>query len=269
MAITSRSNPLVARFRDAANGDGAVVLLDGAHLVADAIAAGAAIAIAAVTTASRGKPEIAAIADALAQRGVEVAIVGASVMNAISPVRSPSGIVAIADRPARRVADVFARDVPLVVVAIDVQDPGNVGAIVRAAEAAGATGVVAAGASADPFGWKALRGSMGSALRLPVAIAADADEPIDEARRRGCRVVATVPRDGNQLFETDLSGPVALLVGGEGAGLPPSLAAGAATRVTIPMQPPVESLNAAVTAAVILYEAYRQRHNSLFRRVRY
>lgn len=269
MAITSRSNPLVARFRDAANGDGAVLLLDGAHLVADAIAAHAAIAVAAVTTASRGKPEIGAIADSLMERGVEVAIVGASVMNAISPVRSPSGIVAIADRPVRPLADVFASGVPLVVVAIDVQDPGNVGAIVRAAEAAGATGVVVAAASADPFGWKALRGSMGSALRLPVAIAADADAVVEEARRRGCRIVATVPRDGSELFDTDLSGPVALLVGGEGAGLPPSLAAAAAARVTIPMQPPVESLNAAVTAAVILYEAHRQRHNALFRRVRH
>ena len=269
MAITSRSNPLVARFRDAANGDGAVLLLDGAHLVADAIAAHAAIAVAAVTTASRGKPEIGAIADSLLERGVEVAVVGASVMNAISPVRSPSGIVAIADRPARPLADVFASGVPLVVVAIDVQDPGNVGAIVRAAEAAGATGVVVAGASADPFGWKALRGSMGSALRLPVAIAEDADAVVEEARRRGCRIVATVPRDGSELFDTDLSGPVALLVGGEGAGLPPSLAAAAAARVTIPMQPPVESLNAAVTAAVILYEAHRQRHYALFRRVRH
>jgi len=269
MAVTSRHNPLVARFRDAANGDGAVVLLDGAHLVADAMAAGVAIAIAAVTNASRAKPEIAAIADALAERGVEVIIVGAAVMNAISPVRSPTGIVAIADRPAGRLADAFARGVPLVVVAIDVQDPGNVGAIVRAAEAAGATGVVAAGASADPFGWKALRGSMGSALRLPVAAEVDADTVVEEARRRGCRIVATVPRDGTQLFDVDLSGPVALLVGGEGAGLPPALAAAAAARVTIPMQAPVESLNAAVTAAVILYEAHRQRHHSLFKRVRY
>src|SRR5256885_10820771 len=167
MAITSRQNPIVSRFRDAANGDGTSVLRDGAHLVGGAIAANAAIALAAVTTVSRAKPEIAAIADSLAQRGVEVTTVGVSVMNAISPVRSPAGIVAIADRPARALADVFARGVPLVAIAIDVQDPGNVGAIVRAAEAAGASGVVAAGASADPFGRKALRGSMGSALRLP------------------------------------------------------------------------------------------------------
>ena len=110
---------------------------------------------------------------------------------------------------------------------------------------------------------------MGSALRLPVAGSADAEAAIDEARRRGCRIVATVPRGGTPVFETDLSGPVVILVGGEGPGLPAAIAAAAGVRVTIPMQPPVESLNAAITAAVILYEAHRQRQYSLFKRVRY
>src|SRR5438045_9680605 len=167
--MTSCQNAIVSRSRDAANGAGTSVLLDGAHLVADAIAANAAIALAAVTTWSRAKREIAAIADSLARRGVEVTTVGVSVMNAISPVRSPAGIVAIADRPARALADVFARGVPLVAIAIDVQDPGNVGAIVRAAEAAGASGAVAAGAPADPAGATAPRGPVGRRLTPPVA----------------------------------------------------------------------------------------------------
>ena len=94
---------------------------------------------------------------------------------------------------------------PLVVVAVDVQDPGNVGAIVRVAEAGGATGVIAAGASADPFGWKALRGSMGSALRLPVVRATDTADALADARRHGCRIVATVPRGGRPLFDDRLS----------------------------------------------------------------
>ena len=94
-------------------------------------------------------------------------------MDALSPVRSSSAIVALAERPRDRSTRVYAGAGPLVVIAVDVQDPGNLGAIVRVAEAAGATGVVAAGASADPFGWKALRGSMGSALRLPIVAARD------------------------------------------------------------------------------------------------
>ena len=133
------------------------------------------------------------------------------------------------------------------IVAIDVQDPGNVGAIVRVAEAGGATGVVCAGACADPFGWKALRGSMGSALRLPVLVHRDVREAIDEARRHGCRIVATSPRGGRPLFESDLRGPIAILIGGEGPGLAASEIDAADERVMIPMQPPVESLNTAVT----------------------
>ena len=104
------------------------------------------------------------------------------------------------------------------IIAADVQDPGNLGAIVRVAEAGGATGVVAAGISANPFGWKALRGSMGSALRLPIAIRRDTAAAVDDARRHGCRIVATVPRGGDAHDGADLRGPLALLVGGEGAG---------------------------------------------------
>jgi TrmH family RNA methyltransferase len=145
------------------------------------------------------------------------------------------------------------------VIAIDVQDPGNLGSIVRVAEAGGADGLVAAGACADPFGWKALRGSMGSALRLPTAVQLDPARAVADAQRHGCRVVATVPRDGRSVFDVDYRGPVAILVGGEGAGLPRSIIEAADERVTIPMAAPVESLNAAVAAALIVYEVRRQR----------
>ncbi|HJZ72239.1 MAG TPA: RNA methyltransferase [Vicinamibacterales bacterium] len=259
MTITSRHNPLVARFRDAARGDaGAMMLLDGAHLVADALAARVVVTLGAVTQASAAKPDIHELVARLSQRGVSVATVTTAVMDAISPVRTPSGIVALAERPARRAQDVYPAPSPLVVVAVDVQDPGNLGAIVRVAEAAGATGVVAAGASANPFGWKALRGSMGSALRVPI-LGGDPRAAIDAARAHRCRIVATIPRAGRTPFDLDLTGPVVLLIGGEGAGLPETLVQTADERVTIPMRPPVESLNAAVTAAVVLYEARRQR----------
>jgi RNA methyltransferase, TrmH family len=259
MTVTSRHNPLVARFRDAARGDAdAVMLLDGAHLVADALAAKVAIQIAAVTAAAHDMPAIHELADRLSQHGVEVVPVSAPVMDAISPVRSASAIAALADRPRDRAAEMYNGPAPLVVIAVDIQDPGNVGAIVRVAEAAGASGVVAAGASANPFGWKALRGSMGSALRVPIG-GGNPAAAIATARRHRCRIVATVPRAGRTLFDVDLTGPAALLVGGEGAGLPAALIDSADERITIPMQAPVESLNAAVTAAVVLYEARRQR----------
>ena len=235
------------------------MLLDGAHLVADAIAAAVTFQLVAVTPKSSEQVEVRTLVDALARLGVEVITVSASVMNAVSPVKTPSGIVALAEHPVARTDRLYSGADALIVCAIDVQDPGNLGAIVRVAEAAGATGCVAAGGSANPFGWKALRGSMGSALRLPVASAMSADEALADARRHGLRVIAAVPRDGASLFDVDFTGKIQLLIGGEGPGLAPVLTAAADEHVTIPMQPPVESLNAAVTAAVILYEALRQR----------
>ena len=251
---------MVARFRDAARGDAdGIMLLDGAHLVGDAVDAGVALLVAAVTPAALEDNELPALISALGAHGVEVTLVSAAVMAAISPVRSPSAIVALAQRPPAPGGAFYAGALPLLVVAVDVQDPGNVGAIVRVAEAAGSSGVAAAGASANPFGWKALRGSMGSALRLPIVTGVTADGAVAGARRHGCRIVATVPRGGRPMFEADLGGPLAVLVGGEGRGLPGALVEAADERVTIPMAPPVESLNAAVTAALLLYESRRQR----------
>jgi TrmH family RNA methyltransferase len=262
VTITSRQNPLVARFRSAARGDvGGVMLLDGAHLVGDAIGAGVTFQLAAVTPESAATPDIRAIVLDLQKQAVDVVTVSASVMDAVSPVKTASGIVALAETRAADPDALYRGTAALVVVAIDVQDPGNLGAIVRVAEAAGATGLIAAGGSANPFGWKALRGSMGSSLRLPIAADVAVEDAIADARRRGCRIVATVPRDGSSVFETDLRGPLQLLIGGEGRGLPPELIEAADERVTIPMQPPVESLNAAVTAALIVYEAMRQRRS--------
>jgi TrmH family RNA methyltransferase len=235
------------------------MLLDGAHLVADALAATVAFQLAAVTPAARDEHDVRTLVDALERVGVEVITVSASVMNAVSPVSTPSGIVALAECPVAEADRLYAGPAALVVAAVDVQDPGNLGAVIRVAEAAGATGFIATGGSANPFGWKALRGSMGSALRLPIAAGIAADEAVAGARRHGCRVIATVPRDGRSLFEVDLTGPIAVLIGGEGQGLTPSLVEAADERVTIPMQAPVDSLNAAVTAALIVYEARRQR----------
>lgn len=260
VAISSRQNPIVARYRAAARGDDdKVVLLDGAHLVADALAAGVHLREAAVTATAQNDEELATLLTSLDRARVRPEIVTSAVMSALSPVRSSSPIVAIADRPTTNSAGMHAQPSSLVIVAVDIQDPGNLGAIIRVAEAGGATGVIATGMCADPFGWKALRGSMGSALRLPVGIVDDPLVAVDSARRAGARLIATVPRGGSALFDLRLKGPTAILLGGEGRGLPDPVIAIADERVTIPMQAPVESLNVAVTAALLVYEARRRR----------
>jgi RNA methyltransferase, TrmH family len=258
--ITSRQNPVVLRYRAVADGvDRTLMLLDGVHLVTDALDAGIAIDDAVVLQDALGDAIIAPLVTRLHEAGAELRSASGTVMAALSPVRSPSRVVARARRGSTTPRTLFEVATPIVVAAVDVQDPGNLGAIVRVAEAGGATGVASVGRSADPFGWKALRGSMGSALRLPVATLADPLTLVTEARRRGCRVVASQPRGGRSLDDADLSGPIVLLVGGEGAGLPPALVDAADVRVSIPMAPAVESLNTAVCAALLVYESRRQR----------
>lgn len=257
--ITSRQNAIVGRYRAAARGEDEGLLLDGTHLVAEALAARLPIHSAIVDSSALDRPDVARLASQLELNRVDVLVATAAVMAAVSPVRSPSAIVALAERPAGAADAVFGSGQPLAVVVCDVQDPGNVGAIARVAEAGGATGLIVAGASADPFGWKALRGSMGSALRLPIAVLKDVAAAVADARRRHCRIVASVPRGGQDLFDADLTGAVCLLIGGEGGGLPEEIVSAADARLTIPMRPPVESLNAATTAALVVYEAARQR----------
>jgi len=259
--ISSRQNALVARFRRVAGGDDpSLVLLDGAHLVAEALAAGVRVRDVLVTDEARARSEVAALLEQLRHSQADVVAATLAVVAAASPVRTPSGIVALAERPVDKHDDIYKSPSPLVLVAHGVQDPGNIGALVRVAEASGASGVVATGECADPFGWKALRGSMGSALRLPIGRRPSAGDAVAEARRHGCAIVVTVPRGGRSIFETDLTRPVAVVIGGEGAGVPSSVVDAADEQVSIPMATPVESLNTAAAAAVVLYEARRQRH---------
>jgi TrmH family RNA methyltransferase len=259
--ITSRQNALVAQFRAIARGEHPGLLLDGPHLVAEALTARVAVRLAMITADAQDRHDVGALVARVEQSGGEVLSVSAPVMAAVSPVRSSSVIVAIADRPPSSGERLYA-GTPLVVVACDVQDPGNVGAMVRVVEAAGGTGLIAAGRCADPFSPKALRGSMGSALRLPIAVA-DVEGAVADVRRHLCRVLAAVPRGGGSIFDVDLTGPVAILIGGEGAGLSASLLATVDECFSIPMQPQVESLNAAITAALAAYEARRQRQAKL------
>lgn len=257
--ISSRHNPLVKRFRDLARAGAGdeTVLLDGQHLVEEAIATELPIEVAAFAQ-KYATGRLVTLAAKARRAGARTIAVTDEVLAALSPVQHPSGVVAIARRPAASVEQVFARAPQLVVLMSDVQDPGNVGAIIRAAEACGASGIVAGHGTADPFSWKALRGAMGSTFRLPVATQPLGDA-IAVARKIGVRILAAVPRGGTPLPQCDLRSPAAVLLGGEGGGLPARLLERADHRLTIPMRPPVESLNVAIAAALIVYEASRQR----------
>lgn len=259
--MSSRQNPLVKRLRDLARerDDSDDVLLDGPHLVREALEAGLEVPVAAFA-ADAALGRLAALAAACAARGTRVVTAPDSVLLMISPVKQPVGVVALARVKAATVDAALAAGPPQLVLLLDrVQDPGNVGAIIRVAEACGATAVIAGAGTADPFGWKALRGSMGSAFRLPVASTSSLGEVMQQARAAGLRIFATVPRGGTSLARAALSRPSAVLLGGEGPGLQDAFVSAADEGLTIPMRQPVESLNVATAAALILYEASRQR----------
>jgi TrmH family RNA methyltransferase len=265
--ISSRQNPLVQAFRELARTPepgGRRLLLDGAHLVQEALAAGLAFETVVVSSASlQTDTDVARLARALDAHGVDVVEAPDEVCAAISPLTTPSGLTAIGLRPSPAPgapaeplwspADVF------VLAAVDVQDPGNVGGLLRTAEAGGVTGVLVCGASANPFAWKALRGSMGSAFRLPVVTGQSAADAIDAMRRHGVTSIAAVARGGSDPDAIDWRGRVGLVLGGEGPGLSPDMVALCDRRVTVPMTAPVESLNVGASAAVLIYAARRQR----------
>ena len=255
--ITSRQHPIVKEFRELARGAGPLMLLDGWHLLHEA--AGARVAVEKIAICGPPTAKEKTIVDGLRRAGAQVVEVSGTVLNALSPVNSPTGVVASARIPAVTAAAVLKPSPTLVLAAAGLQDPGNAGAIIRSAAAAGATGVVLDELSADPWGWKALRASMGSAFHLPVVRTRAMETLLGSWRDAGVQIVAAVPRGGTAMYAVDFTTPTAVLMGGEGGGLPEDLLAAADVRASIPMRGSIESLNAAVAAAVILYEAQRQR----------
>ncbi len=266
--ITSRQNPRLKelrRLRQSNRARGDRVLLEGPHLVSEALDAGLVLnEVYAAPDLLAGHPELAA---RLAQ-GTEPPIeVAAEVLAELADADAPRGLLAVARLP-RGGAETLP--VPpdadrLTLLFLDgVQDPGNLGAIARSAEAAGATGLALSPGCAHPNHPRALRGSAGSLLRLPAAVGVDPnalDRRIGDATGARPRWATLVVRDGRSLWEVtdeELAGPLVLAVGAEGPGLSDEVAARADLRLTIPLAPPVESLNAAVAAAIVLFELRRR-----------
>ena len=235
-----------------------LALAEGVRLVEEALAAGIEVRGAAVSPAleatSRGK----ALKGSLGTHGVALELVSDAELAALADTEHPQGIVAVV-RPKDWTLDEIATPAGAVVLVLDaVQDPGNVGTMLRTALGLGAAGVVALKGTAELTGPKVMRGSMGALFRLP-AVAADTGMLLTWARRRGLELwVADM--DGEPLGVA-LGGkgrpPLALVVGNEGAGVGGELRAAAARRIAIPLAAGAESLNVAVAAGILLYEVTR------------
>jgi TrmH family RNA methyltransferase len=250
--IVSRDNPLFKSLRllaDDPRRDG-LALADGIHLVATCLARDAAVSKLLVSESGQRKPEIAALLQAAA--GIDCILLRDSLFREISGVSTPTGIAAVVEiSPASQ--GVPAGDAVLLDA---VQDAGNVGAILRIAAAAGVPEVILGPGCAGAWTARVLRAAQGAHFSL--AIREHADLPALMAASHA-RSIATVARDGANLYDIDLAGPNFWLLGNEGAGLSSALIAAAKARITIPLASGTESLNVAAAAAVCLFEARRQR----------
>jgi len=188
----------------------------------------------------------------------EILLVPRELLSAALTTEAPQPVAALIEPPRWSWEDVLGNGIPLVVLLAGVQDPGNLGTILRSAEAFGASGVVSLPGTVSAWNAKAVRASAGSLFRLPL-IEVGAEECFARLRAAGVKIWTTAVADAESAGSARLASPVALMIGNEGNGVPPELAAEADGALTIPCPGPVESLNAAVAASVLLYEASRQR----------
>ncbi len=258
--IRSRSNPLFKRLAALKQrADQELCLLEGPKLIEEALSAG--VAIREAVAGPRAEAQRGALLALLRSNGVPVRLFDEALVASLSDAETSQGLVAIAERPRADESRLYT-GTPLILVAVAVQNPGNLGALLRSAEAAGATGAYLTSGCADPYSWKALRGSMGSAFRLPVLGGLSLDEALKHLQARQVAIIAATADAAESYDGFDWRGSVALLLGNEGAGLPPDVVRAATARVRIPISGTVESLNVSAAAAVLLFEAARQRRRS-------
>ena len=190
----------------------------------------------------------------------DVLLLPDKVFSSVVATDSPQGVAALVKPKPTRLDDILQepRENLLMIGLAGVQDPGNVGTVIRSAEAFSARAVLLGEKTASHFSAKVVRASAGSVFRAPI-IRVPLAAAVRDLKGQGIRVIATSSHKGKLLDEIDLTGPLALLIGNEGAGLPPAIAAQADELVTIPHSPRVESLNAGIAASILLYEIQRQR----------
>ncbi|MEO8735954.1 MAG: RNA methyltransferase [Edaphobacter sp.] len=253
--VSSRTNSRVKQLRAAFAGharlSGGMVAIEGDHLLAEALRSGMVLKTVFVSE-RREVPRIV-------PRGVEVLHLTDEVFESVVETQSPQGVAALIVPPVSTI-DAVLRGTPLILIAAGLQDPGNLGTLVRSAEAFGATGVLTTPGTVSAWNQKALRASVGSVFRMPVVVATA--EEVANLKSQGVKLLAAVGSDDSNSTaaqEIDFSGPCALMVGNEGAGLAAEWIEIADEYVTIPCPGPVESLNAAIAGSLLLYEASRQR----------
>ncbi len=238
---------------------------EGAKVVEAAVAAGAPVESLFVADGWRSSTATVAVVERANGIGLRVFELGPGVMERVADTVSPQPVCAVvgavdvdldellsgSERPAGRGG--------LVLVCVDVRDPGNLGAVLRIAGATAVSGVICCAGTVDPYNPKVVRASAGALFRLPLVTGVEPAQALQTVAAHGYRCWATVPQGGTDYAVADLEGPTALVLGNEGAGLPPDVLARIDGALTIPMADGTESLNVAMTAAVLCFDLARRR----------
>jgi TrmH family RNA methyltransferase len=265
--ITSLTNPKVkaaVRLRDRRERERTgLTIVDGAREILRALDAGIRVESAFVAEDLVRTPDAFAVAERLRHRPTTIAV-NAAVLAKVAFGERSDGIVAIVEPPRLVLADLVLPDDPLIVVVEGVEKPGNLGAVLRTADGAGANAVIAADPRTDPFNPNAIRASLGTIFTLPVVTATTA-ETIAWLRQHGIRSVATIVEAPTTWTDADLTGPLAVVLGSEAGGLTTAWHDADVIPISIPMFGSADSLNVSIAAAVVLYEAVRQRHGTPIR----
>jgi RNA methyltransferase, TrmH family len=254
--LTSLQNPLVKQMRKLQHAkyrqQQGVFLLEGTHLLQEAVAVHWPLAVVCCTPAW---PKQYPLLWEELQDQVRVELVSTEVLAAIATTHTPAGVVAIATSQATVQPQITTLGLALETI----QDPGNLGTIIRTAAAAGAEGLLLSADTVDPEHPKVLRASAGAWFHIDIGICDDLRHTVVQYQQQGLQLLATRPDAEQTYWQSNLQPPTLVLIGNEGSGLSASLSEIANTHVKIPTDPAIESLNAGVAAALLLYEARRQR----------
>lgn len=197
--------------------------------------------------------------NAIIAAGIKTIKVPESVMEKISLLETPPGIIGAAKMRHPETNDITSKINPLILIASEIQDPGNLGTMLRIIDAVNGAGIISANNSVDHYNPKVVRGSMGSVLRVPVVKTNSLQASIKDLKKKGIKVIGTDLSANKNYWDADMNGPSAILIGNESAGLKKEDLKLCDETVKIPIPGHAESLNAAVAASLILYEAIRQR----------
>lgn len=260
--ISSKENPLVKKLRllndHKQRKKDQTFLIEGVKMVEEALQGdlGVDMVLAAPSLVQHHGKGLLKLAES---RSREIVWISDRIVNVLSETRSPQPVMAVVRIKQHSEESLLAHHAGLVVVADRLQDPGNLGTIIRTVEAVGASGVGVTVSTVDPYNAKAVRASMGSILRVPVVPIHDLSSFVRICRESGFQTAATLLNGARTHLETDLTKKTMVIFGQEGTGLSPSGLPDLDLSIRIPMTETIDSLNVATAAAVVLYEALRQR----------